>query len=274
MSFLNLVFRAFRQQVRLEGGVEVLVLAGALTVTNRTAQLLNLDPNGGPTRNVDLPAEEDSSGLWYAIHNVSVVAGEDLIVRNDAGATVITIEPGESALIACTGTVWAVINQTTTQEVGQLQADVAALQAAAPVTVVRQITTADLALAALSQTFLFSVPVGDIPARSLIIARGLQLNTEFSGGGSAVVTADLGDAVDPDGWFDVEDIFTGAGTGPKVIPTTTGAFLQDEAADMTAAVRVPQVVITSDVNVDTLTAGDLEAWVTYIEVPLGSAIPG
>ncbi len=263
MAYTGTGFRPTRWQQRWEGGVDVLVLTGALTVLGTTGNILNLDPSGA-SRNVDLPAEESSNGLMFWITNAGAVPGEDLVVRSDAPATITTLEPGESAMLACDGTQWVALMQTTSQEVVELTA-------AAPVVAILRVTTADLTAAAVAQVIAFAAP---IPAKAVILARGFDLVTVFAGGGSASAVVDFGDDANDDGWFDGEDVFTGAGLGPKVVPGTAGAFIVAEAADMGVAARTPQIEITADIDVNLLTTGDLTAWVMYVATPLGAAVPG
>ncbi len=263
MGYSGSGFRPTRWQQRWQGGVDVTTLTGDVTVDAKTANILNLDPSGG-SRNIDLPAEGDSDGLMLFIGNSSSTPGENLVVRDDSLATIATIEPGESALVACDGTVWTALMQTTAQEVTELTA-------AAPFVATLQVTTADLSAAATSQVIPFAAAV---PARAVVLARGFELATVLSGGGSSSAVVDFGDDGDDDGWFVAEDVFTGAGLGAKVVPATAGAFITAEAADMKVAARTPQIEVTSDVNVDGLTTGDLTAWVMYIVTPLGATIPG
>lgn len=77
---------------------------GDLTLTAQYRRYLRIDP-GGAARNVDLPAEATSNGLSFEILNTADAA-EALTVRDDAGATVVTIAQNEKATVHCDGTSW------------------------------------------------------------------------------------------------------------------------------------------------------------------------
>lgn len=79
-------------------------LAGTRTLTHDDVSHQALDPDGA-VRNVDLPAEEESSGLVYVIKNTGV-ATEVITIRNDAAATVGSIDGTEQAYCWCDGTTW------------------------------------------------------------------------------------------------------------------------------------------------------------------------
>ena len=131
----------------------------------------------------------------------------------------------------------------------------------------KAITTTDLTVAAVVQVITFDAA---IPAAALQHGALLRLDTEFSGGGAAVAQFELGDETDDDGYVETEDIFTGAVAELKPKPTTIGAFLLGNSSfHVDVASRTPQITVTSDVNVNTLTAGGLTAWVFYSVSPLG-----
>lgn len=85
-------------------------LAANKTIAVTEAQFQALDP-GGANRNVTLPAEEQNVGLWYCIFNTADAA-ENLVVKNDAAATITTVNRGEFAIVACDGSAWAVVAST------------------------------------------------------------------------------------------------------------------------------------------------------------------
>ena len=110
-----------------------------------------------------------------------------------------------------------------------------------------QITTTELTDAAVSQTFQL---VADAPPGVYVVYQ--VLDTPFSGGGSAAATGDVGSAgVNADLLADAVDIFTGAviAFGPQVGDVGATVATTQTTADI-------EVVITSDVNVVLLTAGD------------------
>ena len=79
-------------------------LAGNLVVSAKFPPIMFLDC-GGAGRNVDLPAEADSEFLTFHIINTSDGA-ETITVRDDGGATIVTIAQNEGGFVACNGTVW------------------------------------------------------------------------------------------------------------------------------------------------------------------------
>ena len=94
----------FTSQVRYRKGAKSETLTEAATLTKRTANLLRLDP-GGASRDVTLPAVGESEGLWFEILNAADAA-EDLVIKDAAGATVLTISQNEKAKVACDGAAW------------------------------------------------------------------------------------------------------------------------------------------------------------------------
>lgn len=84
--------------------IGVLTLSGDLELTAQHRKYLRIDP-GGMARNVDLPAEGVSNGLVFVITNTADAA-ENLVVRNDTPATVVTISQNESATVVCDGVTW------------------------------------------------------------------------------------------------------------------------------------------------------------------------
>ena len=67
-----------------------------------TSNFLIVDP-GGNDENLVLPAEALCTGLLLFIFN-SANAAEDIVVQNDGGGTVLTLEQNESGLVYCDGT--------------------------------------------------------------------------------------------------------------------------------------------------------------------------
>lgn len=117
------------------------------------------------------------------------------------------------------------------------------------------VTTTLLTTSGTSQT-LDLVP--DTPAAVQIIGVGIALATPFSGGGASSCVFDVGDAGDDNAFISNADVFASAVDG--------------ECSSMTAgiapnkffsAASTLQVKVTSDVNVDQLTAGDATVRVIY-----------
>jgi hypothetical protein len=86
------------------GTTRVATLTGADVLTVASAKFQKLDP-GGASRNVDLPAEELSVGISYRVCNAADAA-ENLVIRNDAAATIVTLNQNEACWLACDGTTW------------------------------------------------------------------------------------------------------------------------------------------------------------------------
>lgn len=79
-------------------------LAAARPLTSADGNFLKFDP-GGASRDVTLVAEEGASGAFYWIANAADAA-ENLVLKNDAGSTIVTINQNESAVVWCSGSAW------------------------------------------------------------------------------------------------------------------------------------------------------------------------
>lgn len=78
-------------------------LAGARTVVDGEGPILAFDA-GGSSRNVTLPARADvNDGVLLLINNEST-AGENLVIKNSAATTLLTLPSSGVALIIATGT--------------------------------------------------------------------------------------------------------------------------------------------------------------------------
>jgi hypothetical protein len=91
------------QSLYLDQNVETLSTHKTLVTTDKALQ--KLDPDG-VDRNVVLPAEDSSTDLCFIIYNMAGDVGENLIIQDDASATLIELITGEAALLSCDGTVW------------------------------------------------------------------------------------------------------------------------------------------------------------------------
>ena len=87
----------------LDNNVEVLSANKTLVVTDLVVQ--KLDPNGSD-RDVTLPAEASSTDLVFWIYNTANGAGEDLTIKDDGAATIVTLGPGMGMMFSCDGTTW------------------------------------------------------------------------------------------------------------------------------------------------------------------------
>lgn len=105
-AFINEATRQLTSQFRLKGGVDVETIAADASIDAGTSNFCRI--NGGTSsRNIDLMAEAAADGLMLWICNSG--ATNNLVIRDDAEATVVTLRPGEAALIACNGSAWVVI---------------------------------------------------------------------------------------------------------------------------------------------------------------------
>jgi len=89
-------------RVRLGGNAET--LAGTKTLLPQDAQFQLLDADGSH-RDVTLPAEEASQGLFFVIKNVTA-STYNLVVENDAAGSIDTISPSSFGIFVCDGTTW------------------------------------------------------------------------------------------------------------------------------------------------------------------------
>jgi len=82
---------------------ETLAATKTLVVGDLVIQWLNPD---GVERIVALPAEASSTNLMFIILNTGIVATFDLVVKNDAAATIATLGPEMGGIFSCDGTNW------------------------------------------------------------------------------------------------------------------------------------------------------------------------
>jgi hypothetical protein len=122
--------------------------------------------------------------------------------------------------------------------------------------VYKNITVADLTAAALAQTIAFD---DTMPSDAMVIGAQVVTETALSGGGAGNATVDVGEDAgtgDIDAYIDGANVFTGA---PTPISTPRGVGVPGQGASVT-----PSLTVRSNVNVNTLTAGDITALVYYI----------
>lgn len=105
------VFPASPTPIRFTGGAHSATLTGALTMGTAYPPILKLDANGA-SRNVTLEPEEESEGLSHWIVNAATGAF-NLVILDDAAATIVTINQNEGALVYCDGTAWTLIHVQT-----------------------------------------------------------------------------------------------------------------------------------------------------------------
>ena len=82
--------------------VSVRTLTGADTLTEQSRNIQKLDP-GGASRDVTVPADAD--GLFYVFLNAAGTA-ENLVIKDAAAATIVTIGQDEGAAVYCEGGTW------------------------------------------------------------------------------------------------------------------------------------------------------------------------
>tara|TARA_R110002012_G_scaffold277647_1_gene465155 strand:- start:66 stop:536 length:471 start_codon:yes stop_codon:yes gene_type:complete len=76
--------------------------AGGQTVI--TSNVLIVDPqSSGSTEDLNLPAEASCTGLLLIILNSG---GEGIVIKDDGGATKLTLDTAQSGLLYCDGTTW------------------------------------------------------------------------------------------------------------------------------------------------------------------------
>jgi len=104
MAFNNEAPFQVRKHIALLNGVNVETIANdkTLVLSDSTYQVLN---GGAADRTITLPAETDGIHFW--VKNSG--ATNNLVVKNDAAATIATVAVGEGALVVCNGSAWSLI---------------------------------------------------------------------------------------------------------------------------------------------------------------------
>lgn len=86
-------------------------LSGNKTISTGDPQIQFLDPDGAD-RDVTLPAEASNDGITYAIVNTG---SEKLVVKDDGGSEIATIQLNRSGIFACDGLSWEVAGISTSE---------------------------------------------------------------------------------------------------------------------------------------------------------------
>lgn len=87
------------------GGVNVETISATTTLASGTSKPVNRYTVSGSDRNVVLPSESNSMGLYYWIGNVG--ASNNAVVKASNGSTtVVTVTPGYWGYVHCDGTTW------------------------------------------------------------------------------------------------------------------------------------------------------------------------
>ncbi len=92
----------FRKGMKLDFFTEE--LSGNKTITADYPPVLILDP-ANATRDVTLPAEASSKGLMFFILN-NGSGSEILVIKDDGGSTIITLDFPDNGWVYCDGTTW------------------------------------------------------------------------------------------------------------------------------------------------------------------------
>jgi hypothetical protein len=107
MAYLNKATKKLMQQLHLKGGVASRTLTGAVTIDDTTENYCSWDP-GGAHRDVTLPAIYGYEGAFFSFYNAADAA-ENLVIKNAAGSTLVTLGQGEKGMVGCTSTAWVVL---------------------------------------------------------------------------------------------------------------------------------------------------------------------
>lgn len=100
-------FGVLRSFFGVKGLFQAETLAGNITLTAAYPSLLKLDP-GGSSRNVTLDTIAESSGAVRMFVNAADAA-ENLVVKNPAGDTIVTVNQNEGAIVYCDGSSWTLV---------------------------------------------------------------------------------------------------------------------------------------------------------------------
>lgn len=95
----------------IESSINVETLSGTKTLVVTDLPFQWLDPDGSD-RDVNLPAEADSTNQMFIILNTANGAGEDLVVKDDSPATIATLGPGMMGIFHCDGSNWLWENES------------------------------------------------------------------------------------------------------------------------------------------------------------------
>ena len=124
---------------------------------------------------------------------------------------------------------------------------------------IRTLTTADLTASATTEAVDIALDDDAVtfPANARLLSASIELGTVFAGGGAASVTAQVGDTGDPNELLTATTIFTGAALAQIYAPGVAVYGVLEAAA------YAPECLVTSDVDVDTLTTGSMRVIIDY-----------
>ena len=109
MTFLSgatSLFALKSEAIAMADAAHTLLVTGTATSgqTKVTSNVLVVDPDSsGSTEDLTLPAEGSSTGLFFLILNSG---GEGIVVKEDGGSTIITLDTAQHGLVFCDGTTW------------------------------------------------------------------------------------------------------------------------------------------------------------------------
>jgi len=90
-------------------GTATLVITPASGKTTLRSNIIRSTMTGGAS--LKLPPENEAAGLFLLVNNAATGTGDDLTVKNDAGATIDTLQEGQFGMFFCDGTDWKGMNQ-------------------------------------------------------------------------------------------------------------------------------------------------------------------
>lgn len=96
----------------IPGAVHVETLEANITLDSTYPAIVKLDPNNGGGRDVTLEAEASSNGLRRMIIN-GADAAENLVIKDDGGATISTLAQNTAGHFYCNGTAWSLVYKET-----------------------------------------------------------------------------------------------------------------------------------------------------------------
>lgn len=84
-------------------GVSFTTASAAITYTLASPQVNFIDP-GGASRDVTFPATRGASVVWVVLNTAD--AAENLVIKDPAANTLVTVNQNEGGIIATDGTTW------------------------------------------------------------------------------------------------------------------------------------------------------------------------
>jgi len=104
MAFSGKAAEVVARAMQHKGAFASLTLTGAYTLEILDGQRFRIDPGGG-SRDVTLSADWQVDGMCIEIVNAADAA-EDLVIKDPAASTIVTISQNEKATVAYNGSAW------------------------------------------------------------------------------------------------------------------------------------------------------------------------